>query len=392
MKGALYICYFGLREPLVQTQVLPYLRELAAKGRRISLLTFDRSGADSGDWRERLRRDGIDWHSLPYHKAVPAKFYDIARGVFRAANIARREALEIFHGRSHVGTLIGALARMIAGGKLIFDIRGLLAEEYVDSGNWRAGGLLYRLTKTAERWLLRRADGFVVLTEKARGTLFGPGAGGPVAVIPTCVDVERFTQIAHEPHDRLVYVYIGSLGGYYLVQETAELLQVARERDPRTYALVMTQSPRTAITAELERRGFSRDDYRVIDARPEEVPRYLAGADVGVSLIRTSVARQASSPTKFAEYLAAGLSVISSSDIGDLDAHIATKRVGALVRRYDRDAYAEAIREIEQERAEAGRPKPSRRRWLLASALAVLATAWLTAWLVKPNPQPVKPG
>jgi len=28
MPGTLYICYFGIREPLVQTQVLPYLREL----------------------------------------------------------------------------------------------------------------------------------------------------------------------------------------------------------------------------------------------------------------------------------------------------------------------------------------------------------------------------
>ena len=36
----LYLCYFGLREPLVQTQVLPYLRELVAGGVRVSLLTF----------------------------------------------------------------------------------------------------------------------------------------------------------------------------------------------------------------------------------------------------------------------------------------------------------------------------------------------------------------
>ncbi len=350
MKGALYICYFGLREPLVQTQVLPYLRELAAKGRRISLLTFDRTRADAGEWRERLRRDGIDWHTLPYHKSVPAKLYDIARGALRAAGIARREKLEIFHGRSHVGTLIGALARMMAGGKLVFDIRGLLAEEYVDSGNWRAGGLLYRLTKTAERWLLRRADGFVVLTEKARQMLCSGGrfSRRPVEVIPTCVDVERFASVAREPHDRLVYTYIGSLGGYYLVRETAELLEVARERDPRAYALILTHTSPAEISAELERRGFTRDDYRVIDAPPEDVPRHLAGADVGLSLIRSSVARQASSPTKFAEYLAAGLPVITSANVGDLDAHIATRRVGALVHRYDRDAYAAAIREIEE--------------------------------------------
>jgi glycosyltransferase involved in cell wall biosynthesis len=349
MKGALYICYFGLREPLVQTQVLPYLRELAAKGHRISLLTFDRTQADREAWSERLRRDGIAWHTLSYHKAIPAKLYDIARGALRAARIARREKLEIFHGRSHVGTLIGALARMMAGGKLVFDIRGLLAEEYVDSGNWRAGGLLYRLTKTAERWLLRRADGFVVLTEKAREMLFGAGTGGrPIEVIPTCVDVERFAFVASEPHDRTVYVYIGSLGGYYLVRETVELLEAARGRDPRAYALILTHTSPAEISEELERRGFSRDDYQVIDARPDEVPRYLAGADIGLSLIRSSFARQASSPTKFAEYLAAGLPVIASAKVGDLDAHIGKQRVGALVHRYDRDAYTEAIREVEE--------------------------------------------
>ena len=37
----LYLCYFGLREPLVQTQVLPYLRRLAAGGFEVHLLTFE---------------------------------------------------------------------------------------------------------------------------------------------------------------------------------------------------------------------------------------------------------------------------------------------------------------------------------------------------------------
>jgi len=136
MKSALYICYFGLREPLVQTQVLPYLRELAAAGWRMSLLTFEPTPvADAVEWRERLRREGIAWRSLPYHKSVPGKIWDIVRGALRA----RREKADILHGRSHVGTAIGALARAMSGGRLIFDIRGLIAEEYADSGNWRAG-------------------------------------------------------------------------------------------------------------------------------------------------------------------------------------------------------------------------------------------------------------
>src|ERR1700756_5060881 len=96
---SLYICYFGLREPLVQTQVLPYLRELTARGVEMSLLTFEPEPFDRSEWRERLRRDGIAWHTLRYHKrpTLPATLYDIVRGAFRAASIARRGHIQILH-------------------------------------------------------------------------------------------------------------------------------------------------------------------------------------------------------------------------------------------------------------------------------------------------------
>ena len=55
----LYICYFGMRQPLVETQVLPYLAELAKGGVKVSLVTFepnlkrdwtvDRSGKRAND-------------------------------------------------------------------------------------------------------------------------------------------------------------------------------------------------------------------------------------------------------------------------------------------------------------------------------------------------------
>src|SRR4051794_19993866 len=170
---ALYICYFGLREPLVQTQVLPYLRELTAGGTRMSLLTFEPRPFDEGEWRERLRAEGIEWHTLRYHKrpTLPATLYDVVRGALRAAAIARRDGVDLFHARSHVAAAIGALAKRMTGVPFIFDFRGYLAEEYVDRGTWRAGGWLYRLTKAAERRLLRAADGVVVLTERMVGSI-----------------------------------------------------------------------------------------------------------------------------------------------------------------------------------------------------------------------------
>ena len=57
----LYLCYFGLREPLVQTQVLPYLRQLSRGGIDVGLLTFEPnrrascSRSEAGAWCDRLK-------------------------------------------------------------------------------------------------------------------------------------------------------------------------------------------------------------------------------------------------------------------------------------------------------------------------------------------------
>jgi glycosyltransferase involved in cell wall biosynthesis len=368
---ALHLCYFSLREPLVQTQVLPYLRELAAGGIAMSLLTFEpemkkRWNADSiAAWREQLRSEGIEWHMLPYHKrpSLPATLYDIVAGGFRAAAIVRREKIDVLHGRSTVGAAIGAMAKRLTSARLIFDIRGFLAEEYADSGNWSEGGLLYRLTKAAERCLYRAADGFVVLTERARQTLFPNGTSGkPIEVIPCCVDPARFAAAALRDRDDLrrelgltgreVFVYAGALGGYYLIRETVELLAAARDRDARVFALVLTQGSPGPVTAELQRLGFSTDDYRVMQVAPDDVPAYLRAADVALALIRPSFARRAMSPTKFAEYLASGLPILASAGIGDLDAHIEAARVGVLLKSFDRAAYDDALRAIEELRCD----------------------------------------
>lgn len=360
MTRSLYLCYFGLREPLVQTQVLPYLRELVRGGVTMSLLTFepDAKGTWTTEWRERLGREGIDWHMLPYHKrpTLLATLFDILAGAWLASSIVRREHVHLLHARSHVGAAIGAVAKKLTRARLLFDVRGFLPEEYVDSGNWRKGGALFRWTKAAERWLYKSADGFVVLTESAKKTLFPNGLSGkPVEVIPCCVSAERIAARSDRDavrkelglSDRTVFVYIGALGGCYLTREMAELLAVARESDPRVYALVLTQSPTAPMVAELERFGFTTDDSRVMRVTADDVPRFLGAADVSLSILRPSYARIASSPTKFAECLAAGLPVISTAGIGDLDAHIEEGRVGVVLRGLDRDAYADAVRAIE---------------------------------------------
>jgi glycosyltransferase involved in cell wall biosynthesis len=373
----LYICYFGLREPLVQTQVLPYLREISRSGVDVSLLTFEPSmrrswpREDADAWRARLRDEGIHWFAMPYHKSpsLPATLYDVASGALKIARLVRRYKIDTLHARNHVACVMGAMVKRLTGVRLIFDIRGFMAEEYVDGGAWPEGGFLFRLTKAAERRLLRVSDGFVVLTERAREILF-PGCtdtdsrGRPIEVIPCCVDSQRFQKAGGPTRDALraslgldgrrVIVYVGNLGWWYMTEQMADFLAEARRQDPSSLALVMTQSPFERIEGPLRQRGLSDEDFRILRVSPEEVPAYLRAADVALSFVKPCYSKLSSSPTKFAEYLACGLPVVSSAEIGDLDAIVEGDRVGVLVREFTPEAYRRALEAIESLRGEEG--------------------------------------
>lgn len=374
---SLYICYFGLREPLVQTQVLPYLRELQHGGHRISLLTFEPdirarwSKSEQDKQRRELEREGITWLALPYHKrpTLPATVYDILRGTWRAARYARREKVDVFHARNHVAALMGSWAQKFVRAKLIFDIRGFFPEEYVDAGNWRADGKLFRGAKRTEKKLLSAADGFVVLTERARGILFDSRPETdqrPVEVIPCCVDLDRFRPVTTAEREALregfgftgrrVIVYLGALGGWYLSDEMADLLAAAHRQDPQTISLILTQSGQDEFAERLRARDIADDDFLILRADPAQVPRYLNAADLALMFIKPSYSKQASSPTKLAEYLACGLPVICNAGIGDVDEVIDRDRVGVLVRELDADEYAKALVDASELLLDAGVP------------------------------------
>ena len=372
----LYVCYFGLREPLVQTQVLPYIRQLQSDSVQVSLLTFEPrfketwTADEIARQRAALATEGISWHFLKYHKwpSLPATSYDMAAGAWAIRRIMRRDGVNILHARNHVAAVMSAIARKLQGGQMVFDIRGFMPEEYTDAGVWPENGYLYRGLKRIERYLLRTADAFVLLTEKAREIVF-PGCkdtdhrGRPIEVIPCCVDFARFEAAAQTPRailrqelgvtNRRVIVYVGSFGGWYMTDEMTEFLAVAHEQDPATFSMILTQSPRQTVIERLASLGINETAFFVSQITPEEVPRYLKAADIAISFIKPCYSKQSSSPTKIAEYLASGLPIVCNAGVGDLDQLIEENQVGVLLSEFSPAAYFKALDEIEIMRREA---------------------------------------
>ncbi len=370
----LYLCYFGLREPLVQTQVLPYLREIKKLGgMKISLLTFEPNPKETLTAeqikieRKKLADEEIEWSFLTYHKRLSAlaTLYDVLCGAYFTWKLMRREQVDILHARVHVPALMGAIARKFSRGrpKLIFDIRGFLPEEYTDAGRWKENGWLYRSVKHVEKWLFKESDAFVVLTEKAREVLFPESRetnfdkfSRPIEVIPCCVDFnQRFqddkktrTETRQELNlaDRLVITHVGMLGGLYLTEEITNFLEAARLQNPKTFALFLTQTDPNLIIPLLQKKGFKETDYFVKKVSPADVPKYLSASDIALSFVQATYATISRSPTKIPEYLASGLPIISNRGVGDVDELIETDRVGVLLESFNREGYLDALEKI----------------------------------------------
>lgn len=357
---SLYLCYLTLDDPLVETQVVAYLDGLARRGHTVHLVTWETrrlSRRQRRVTRERLSRRGVAWHSLRYHKrpTVPATIFDVATGIALGLRLIRRHRLTAVHARSHVPAAMGLALRRATGVKLIFDYRGMLAQEYIDAGNWRAGSLPVRITQWIERRAICRADAMVTLTEAVVPRLFPHGGSPPLWVIPCCADVERIrdqrlrrAEIRERLGvvDRAVMVYVGKFGGWYLQREMVELFAAAREHHDDLHFLVLTQSNAALVESEFSRVGIGPADWTVIQVPPDDVGAYLGAADVAISLIRPAASKVSSSPTKIGEYLAAGLPVLSAAGIGDTDELLTRSGTGTLLERFDRAAYREAVDQL----------------------------------------------
>ena len=327
----LYLSHNGLTEPLGRRQVLPYLVGLSARGWRFTAVSFEKSWTASPEEvakvQEITQAAGIAWRPLRYHRRPPllSTAFDVLQGWLEGRRCGAGAIL--IHARSTAPALMARLLSDTLATPWIFDLRGLVAEEYADAGHWRRGGLRYRMTATAERVLVNSADGLVTLTHRILDRLPSPGAGDsrrPTVVIPCSVDPEVFRpepecrrQVRNELGwgDEPALVYSGSLGSWYRLTEMLDFFEAARSEIAGLRLLLLT--PQLALAEDAVRARQLVGCVASRSVASDAVPRHLAAADAGICFLGRLASKDASSPTKYGEYLAAGLPVVTNSWIGD---------------------------------------------------------------------------
>jgi glycosyltransferase involved in cell wall biosynthesis len=350
---ALYLSYDGLTDPLGQAQILPYLLGLEQQGLGFIIISFEKKEAflayEQHVFKQLEGRD-IQWIPLSYTKkpAVFSTLYDLWR-MKRAAKKSLSSAHTIIHCRSYLPMLVAMSIHQ--GRKVIFDMRGLWADERVDGNLWPQHKPLYRwiyryfLRK--EKDFVQQSDALVSLTHdgiKALSERYDSRIlDNKSTVIPCCVDSELFQpenpplnlkRSLGIPDEGKVLIHVGSVGTWYRLDQELVFFNALSELDPTWYFLILTKDTTAATTIVNLNQSFS--SRVVIHSAPHhEVPSFLNLAQASIQFIEPAFSKRASSPVKLGESLAMGVPVIANVGIGDSQALIQEGLAGICINSWD---------------------------------------------------------
>lgn len=361
----LFLSYNGLLEPILPSQAVPYLKGLAGHGHEFILLSYEKKSdlnkagqRGISGLKERLKKDKIEWQYLRYHKSPPvlSTVFDLLAGAVRVFAIVRYRKIDILHVRGITPGMIALMLAKILRVKILFDMRGLLAEEYVGGGMWKEDSLQFRMVKKAEKKLLSLADAVTVLTQKHYDLNMSLDyivrRDIPMEVIPCCVDTSRFSYPGRDDmvlrrqeglEGKFVIMYPGKLGSFYFIDEMLEFFDCALKSIPDAVFFVITRDDPAALLRKAEALSIPRDKIFVKTGLSfEEMPPYMRIADAGVFFINP-YKKFGSSPIKMGEFLASGVPVIINPGIGDTEELVRNNKVGVVVDDFTERSYGDSV-------------------------------------------------
>jgi glycosyltransferase involved in cell wall biosynthesis len=211
----------------------------------------------------------------------------------------------------------------------------------------RVGDLIGRGFEAIERFLLRRADGVVVISPAFDDWLAGHGIRRPdLAMIPNWAPLDEVHYFADDqgwferigiPAGAPVVLYSGTLGH----KHDAGMFEVLAERLGAAHVVVISEGPAADQLAEV---ALKLANLHVLPFQAwEDLPEILASATVLVAILAPAAA-QYSVPSKVLTYLCAGRPIVGSMSPDNLAAeYIVGAGAGTVTAPDDIDGFVDAI-------------------------------------------------
>jgi peroxiredoxin family protein len=367
MIKTLYLSYDGMTDPLGQSQVLPYLKQISSN-KEIHIISCEKP-TNFRIHKSRIEKiingTNIHWHPLQYNKFPPifSTLWDLWRIKKLALKLNKDFKFKLIHCRSHLMALLGLSLKLSINTPFLFDMRSFFPEERVDGNLWPQNNPIYRLIfeyfKKKEVEMFNSASHIVVLTEASKEILKSEYHLEKISVIPCCADFDLFNYKNVSAQDiikakdelsidenQFVLTYLGSLGTWYELDKMLELFKQIKIARPNSIFAFFTPTHSDTIFSKLEEHDLSRSDVRISFIQRSELPKYLSASSISIFFIKNTYSKKASSPTKHAELMGLGIPVIANYGIGDIDSIIENTRTGKLINMNDPESITKVIKSL----------------------------------------------
>ena len=317
--------------PSLESQIVDRVRIFKELGTSSALVIavnnateFDRAIAP------KLRSGGIRYETI----VARGRIQTAVRGAFALRRAVKKYRPRFVYTRDPWGSMAHWIAFPFGGPKLLYDLRGDVVAESKFRGR---SGMRHRALAAFTARAIKHADFYSAVSSKGAELLqTGYGQYG-ASIVPSCVDYETFEQHTSARNetrrelgfseDNIVVVYSGGTQRYQLIPQ---MLRIWERMAANTSVRFLLMTHKTGSDP-LVLPEILGDRLVTLEASRDQVPRYLGAADIGFLLRAPHPLNQVASPIKFAEYLAAGLTVVASPGIGDDSDLIVEHRIGTLV-------------------------------------------------------------
>lgn len=363
--AVLCISFWSASDGLSRSAVMPYLtqiRKQVSPLKKVYWITFEKAKPKRAArlaYKQSLAKRGIEWLPFAYFRFQAFALLYYVGVLIYLRFFVFWESIRVVHCWCMSAGALGYLLCVFSKRRLILDSYEPHAEVMAQAHVWSGKSLAFYILFFLEKRMSHRANHFIALTKamSAYAEEKYQLSSRQFLVRPSCVDMKAFDYKRFDKNtvrnelnikSRRVAIYVGKLGGMYLKQDLFDFFAEAHRYYCGDFtALLLGNCEEEEMKVLCGFADFPHCQLVNCAASFERVAYYLAAADFGMTMVKPLPTKRYCSPIKNGEYMAMGLPIITTKEIGDDSYYIACEGLGYVLSHLEESTYRHALENIE---------------------------------------------